>query len=64
MSSYILSIKQNTKGYSLSPGARRERLAAVVKENLMEIPLVIIPNHAPRYQFTSKLLIYNSLFFN
>jgi hypothetical protein len=43
--------KLKIKGYSLSPGPRWERLAAVVKENLMEIPVVIIPNHAPGYHF-------------
>jgi hypothetical protein len=42
-----VSINETLKAIACHPGPRRERLAAVVKENLTEIPVVIIPNHAP-----------------
>jgi hypothetical protein len=47
MNSYILSIIKNIKSYSLSFELRRERLTAVIKENLREIQMYRIPNHAP-----------------
>ncbi len=50
MSSYTLSISQIFKAIACHPGPRREQLAAVVQKNLMEIPVVRIPNHAPATQ--------------
>jgi hypothetical protein len=47
MSSYNLSMIQGLRAIACRPDPRRERLAAVVKENFVEIPVVIIPNHAP-----------------
>lgn len=47
MSSYILSINHRLNAIACYPGPRRERLAAVVKENLVDILVVTIPNHAP-----------------
>ena len=47
MSSYSLSNRLKIKSYSLSTGPRRDELAAGCEINLVEIPGVIIPNHAP-----------------
>jgi len=47
MSSYSLSNGLKIKSYSLSTGPRRDELAAGCEINLVEIPGVIIPNHAP-----------------
>lgn len=47
MSGYTLSITKRLEAIACHPGPRRDRLAAVIKENLMEIPVVIIPIHAP-----------------
>jgi hypothetical protein len=47
MSSYTLSINQRLKAIACHSGPTEEPLAAVLKENLMEIPVVIIPNHTP-----------------
>jgi hypothetical protein len=40
MNSYTLSINQELKAIACHPGPRQERLAAVAKENFMEIPVV------------------------
>jgi len=42
-----LSIIYKLEAIACHPGPSGEGLAAVVKENLVEIPVVIIPNHAP-----------------
>jgi hypothetical protein len=56
MSSYNLSINEKLKAIACHPSSRREWLAAVVKENLMEIPVVIIPHHAPATNFSKTII--------
>jgi hypothetical protein len=59
MSRYVLSRNQKLKTIACHPGPRRERLSAAVKENLMEIPVVII-RIMPPLPIPKKLLNYQS----